>query len=161
MTPRAKTTALPDSSDQVGTDSKEGNPRGSTSLLDPIPSRCQAGLRTHEFGFGLGSRLCPWEPPNSRGSKTTCFLIPEEGLEPTRPCGQRILSAPKDCSRVTVGRQLAVFLGNDMCRSSLDSLLGAHAPNSLPNTFPTLPCAHRDFPRFAATTGRSGSEMPA
>lgn len=36
MTPRTKTTALPDSSDQVGSDSLGGNPMGSPSLLDPI-----------------------------------------------------------------------------------------------------------------------------
>ena len=36
MTPRAKTTALPDSSDQVGSDSMGGDPMGSPSLLDPI-----------------------------------------------------------------------------------------------------------------------------
>ena len=36
VTPRAKTTALPDSSDQVVSDSKGGNPMGSPSLLDPI-----------------------------------------------------------------------------------------------------------------------------
>ena len=36
VTPRAKTTALPDLSDQVGSDSMEGNPMGSPSLLDPI-----------------------------------------------------------------------------------------------------------------------------
>lgn len=31
-----KTTALPDSSDQVGSDSMGGDPMGSPSLLDPI-----------------------------------------------------------------------------------------------------------------------------
>ena len=36
VTPRAKTTALPDLSDQVGSESMEGNPMGSPSLLDPI-----------------------------------------------------------------------------------------------------------------------------
>jgi hypothetical protein len=44
-------------SDQVGSDSVEGgNLMGSPSRLDPfpIPSRCQAGSRTREFGFEFG-----------------------------------------------------------------------------------------------------------
>ncbi len=51
--------------------------------------------------------------PSAVCSPLLSFRMPEVGLEPTRPCGQRILSAPKDRSRVTVGWQLAVFLGND------------------------------------------------
>ena len=44
------------------------------------------------YGFGMGLALCPREQPISRGPKTPRKQIPEEGLEPTRPCGQRILS---------------------------------------------------------------------
>jgi hypothetical protein len=62
--------------------------------------------------------------------------MPEVGLEPTRPCGQRIVSAPKDRSRVTVGWRLAVFLGNDVWRSILNLHVGAHSPHSVANTFP-------------------------
>lgn len=58
MTPRAKTTALPDSSDQVGSDSKGGNPMGSPSLLDPILHPVAVAIRFPNprvwvwFGFG-------------------------------------------------------------------------------------------------------------
>ena len=44
------------------------------------------------YGFGMGLALCPREQPISRGPKTPRKQVPEEGLEPTRPFGQRILS---------------------------------------------------------------------
>jgi hypothetical protein len=47
------------------------------------------------YGCRMGTRRCPREPPNTRGSKTPRKQMPEEGLEPTRPCGQRILSPPR------------------------------------------------------------------
>ena len=50
----------------------------------------------------MGSPLCPREPPNSRGSKTPRKQIPKVGLEPTRPCGQRILSAVGSDGQVTI-----------------------------------------------------------
>jgi hypothetical protein len=45
VTPRAKTTALPDSSDQVGSDSKGGDPDGIASLLDPIAHPVTVAIR--------------------------------------------------------------------------------------------------------------------
>ena len=67
---------------------------GSVALY-PIPLPCESVSQDRRYGFGMGSLLCPREPPDSRGSKTTGFPIPEVGLEPTRPCGQRILSPPR------------------------------------------------------------------
>jgi hypothetical protein len=41
--------------------------------------------------------------------------VPEVGLEPTRPCGQRILSANRTRSQVALVSRLCKFLGNGAC----------------------------------------------
>lgn len=37
----------------------------------------------------------PARSHSARSSKSSGLLVPEEGVEPTRPCGQRILSPPR------------------------------------------------------------------
>ena len=86
---------------------------GSPSRLDPIPLRCQAGFRAQElgfeFGFEFGFGTVPSGAANLPRTKNPLFQIPEEGLEPTRPCGQRILSAADNFFRVMVAPRLCDF----------------------------------------------------
>jgi hypothetical protein len=63
------------------------------------------------------------------------FRVPEEGLEPTRPCGQRILSANRTVDRIAIVSRSCEFLGNGACGSAGDSCAGTPAPNTLPNSF--------------------------
>jgi hypothetical protein len=66
------------------------------------------------------------------------FAMPEVGLEPTRPCGQRILSANRTRGQVALMSRLYEFLGNGACGSARDSYAGTPAPNTLPNSFGAL-----------------------
>jgi hypothetical protein len=63
--------------------------------------------------------------------------MPEVGLEPTRPCGQRILSANRTRGQVALVSRSCKFLGNGACGSARDSCAETPAPNTLPNSFGT------------------------
>ena len=78
--------------------------------------------------------------------------VPEEGLEPTRPCGQRILSAADTASRVALVSRLCVFHGNGACRSAKESGSEAHAPNSSSNSCGTIRTAVMPPPAPAPDT---------
>lgn len=66
----------------------------------------------------------------SNATTQTIKQIPEEGLEPTRPCGQRILSAADTASRVALVSRLCLSLGDGACHSAQESGDEAHASNS-------------------------------
>jgi hypothetical protein len=61
--------------------------------------------------------------------------MPEVGLEPTRPCGQRIVSANRPGGQAALVSRLRTFLGNGECGWARDSCAETPAPDTSPHSF--------------------------
>ncbi len=61
--------------------------------------------------------------------------MPEVGLEPTRHCWQRILSAKNKGFRAAVASRSCKFLGDGACHLAQDFGAGRRFANSLANSF--------------------------
>ena len=55
------------------------------------PMNCAAGVAIREGTAVVREIPCPFKASRNMGIK----MVPEEGVEPTRPCDQRILSPPR------------------------------------------------------------------
>lgn len=82
--------------------------------------------------------------------------LPEVGVEPTRHCWQRILSAKSQSNRPPVAPRSCKFLGNGACRLAQDFDAGRGFANSLATRFgavaPPSHSASRKASRWALQT---------
>ena len=79
---------------------------------------------------------CALQVPNrAKSARKSWSRVPEEGLEPTRPCGQRILSAADNVSRVALVSRLYLFFGNGAWWLVQDFGDEAYSPNNSSNSW--------------------------